>query len=217
MEQIRRPVLEKQGFASHEAVGPSDPRLRAWRGDQGSLRGAIRLDSCRIYQKDYGLAPELTPCTEDVVEGEWKNRYGLVTWWTHGYKTGAEGVFTSDRCASLDDSRPSFVFQCSCQNAWPEEPNNLAYALLNRGAVNVIGATRDSWYQEGDLYWAFNGTSSWLAREYSGGMIREKLFGPEALRDESDRAKFDSGMVDEPLRFQCLRRPRSRIGDMSRF
>jgi hypothetical protein len=54
----------------------------------------------RIYKEDYapsGPTPELWPTTANAVRDEWMNGYGVVTWWTHGYETGASSVFTSGR------------------------------------------------------------------------------------------------------------------------
>jgi hypothetical protein len=79
-----------------------------------------------------------------------------VTWWTHGSETSASSIFSSGRAANLDDSKPSFTYQNSCGNAWPEHNNNLAYALLKNGAVATIGATRGSTGSRGN--WTYDST-----------------------------------------------------------
>ena len=38
----------------------------------------------------------------------------------------------------LDDSKPSFTFQASCSNAYPENSNNLAYDLLGMGVFVLL-------------------------------------------------------------------------------
>lgn len=74
----------------------------------------------RIYSPGIDSPPtppppcEETPCTEQNVEDEWKNGYGMVTLFTHGGATGANHVFTTARCPNLDDTKPSFTFQASC-------------------------------------------------------------------------------------------------------
>ena len=39
--------------------------------------------------------------------------------------------------------------EVSCQNAWPEDTNNLGYALLKNGAIATYGGTRNTWYTYG--------------------------------------------------------------------
>jgi len=105
----------------------------------------------RIYEENYGLTPppEKIPCTIDNVVANWKNAYGLVTWWTHGDQFNASNIFSIANCNDLDDSKPSFTYQCSCSNGMPEESNNLGYSLLKHGAVSTISASRVSWYVPG--------------------------------------------------------------------
>ncbi|MEN6560319.1 MAG: C25 family cysteine peptidase [Acidobacteriota bacterium] len=83
------------------------------------------------------------------------NPYGLVLWWGHGNWFGAYLGYTdcgtgyilnANDVSSLDDSRPAFVYQCSCSNGTPEEPSNLGSLLLIRGAVATVAASRVSWY-----------------------------------------------------------------------
>jgi hypothetical protein len=52
-------------------------------------------------------------------------------------------------CPSLNNSYPSFVMEVSCNNAYPENPNNLAYSLLKNGAVVTVASTRVSHYNTG--------------------------------------------------------------------
>jgi len=48
--------------------------------------------------------------------------------------------------SQLNDEFPSIVFQGSCLNATPVVSNNLAYSLLQNGAVCTVGATERSWF-----------------------------------------------------------------------
>jgi hypothetical protein len=134
---------------------PSDEVTYGW-----ELQEQIKADIAvpkgfeyyRIYSPGIDSPPtapppcEETPCTEQNVEDEWKNGYGMVTWFTHGGATGANYVFSTARCPNLDDTKPSFTFQASCSNAEPETKTNLAYSLLKHGAVSTVGATRMSGY-----------------------------------------------------------------------
>jgi hypothetical protein len=94
------------------------------------------------------------------VKSLWQaNRYGLVTWWGHGNETGAyvgygdgcsDGtILTSYDTSVLDNAHPAIVYQNSCSNGDPETTNNLGYALLIKGAVATVSASRVSWYSVG--------------------------------------------------------------------
>jgi hypothetical protein len=116
--------------------------------------------SCyRIYEENYNPpTPELWPCTVDNVKNEWMKGYGMNVWTTHGSSTGAGGVFSSDLAPELDDSKPSFTFQASCLTGYPENSNNLGYALLKNGAVTTVCASRVSFDGHGN--WTFDPNSA---------------------------------------------------------
>ncbi|MGM0771983.1 MAG: C25 family cysteine peptidase, partial [Halobacteriota archaeon] len=129
----------------------------------GGLGEAIKTDVAdhcgysyyRIYEpEDAGFSPELTPPTIDNVKNEWKNGYGMVTWHTHGGEEGASYVMNTANVGALDDTKPSFTMQASCHNAWPENPNNLAYSLLKHGAIATIAGTRMTTVQFGSYAYA---------------------------------------------------------------
>ena len=96
---------------------------------------------------------------DGVTKTNWMNNpYGMVWWWGHGDQTGAYlgyedcgwGIIMSTPDApSLNDSYPSFVYQCSCSNGFPEFSNNLGTALLYNGAIATVSASRVSWYALG--------------------------------------------------------------------
>lgn len=104
----------------------------------------------RIYESGTGFSPELTPPTIDNVKNVWKNGYGMVTWHTHGGQESASHVIDVDNIGVLDDSKPAFTMQASCHNAWPENPDNLAYSLLKHGAIATIAGTRMTTFRYGD-------------------------------------------------------------------
>jgi len=97
---------------------------------------------------------------EELLGGATKTRwmnhdYGMVWWWGHGNSTGAYigygtcgsgTIMSSYDAPALNDSRPSFVYQCSCLNGYPEVTSNLGAALLYNGAVSTVSASRVSWY-----------------------------------------------------------------------
>ncbi|MBN1362904.1 MAG: hypothetical protein JW993_20060 [Sedimentisphaerales bacterium] len=102
----------------------------------------------RIYQDDYvdanncGLLdppPETTPCTPNDVCAAWRHdRFGLAVWWGHGGTTVDAGC-------DPNNQYPSFAFQVACDEAYPENPQNLAYALLKSGVVCTVASTRWVW------------------------------------------------------------------------
>ena len=52
--------------------------------------------------------------------------------------------------SSLDNGKPAFFYQSSCENSYLELSNNLGYALLKSGAViSTMSASRVSWYGVG--------------------------------------------------------------------
>ena len=113
------------------------------------------------------------PLTHSNAIAAWSSGdYGIVNWWAHGNRYAAyrvtwawddgdgipetkdpdeinsEAFVSRSDTSSLDDSHPALVFSCSCLNGYPED-NNLAKALLKRGAAGVIASTRVSWYNVG--------------------------------------------------------------------
>jgi len=107
----------------------------------------------RIYEpEDAGFSPEAIGPTIEKVRDEWINGYGMVTWHTHGGETGASHVMNTANVGALDDTKPSFTMQASCHNAWPENPDNLAYSLLKHGAIATIAGTRMTTFRYGDYH-----------------------------------------------------------------
>jgi hypothetical protein len=131
----------------------------------GGLGEAIKIDAAipsgssyyRIYEpEDAGFSPEdATGPTIEKVRDEWKNGYGMVTWYTHGWEEGASYVMDTANVGDLDDTHPSFTMQPSCHNAYPENPDNLAYSLLKHGAIATIASTRMTTFQFG-AFTSFN-------------------------------------------------------------
>ena len=61
-----------------------------------------------------------------------------------------ENLMMSGDASSLNNSQPSVVVEVSCENAWPEDTNNLAYSLLKNGAIATVAGTRDTYYWYGN-------------------------------------------------------------------
>ena len=123
------------------------------------------------------------PITNANVISEWANDYGIVFWWGHGGQTTAFRKYWGDAaddgdnivedgfCGGSGDElswppflsstdtvtdTETFTYQCSCLNGYPENTNNLGYALLKQGAICTVSASRVSWYNPGP--WSPNGT-----------------------------------------------------------
>ena len=124
-----------------------------------------------------------------VVRDRWQSGdYGLVVWWGHG-SSGAAWVgysgcwdgqlFNSGDASYLDDTRPSFVYQNSCNNGYPEYEANPQYALLKQGSIGTVGATRNSWYNSGTGYGDFDGstTNSGIGYEYASRLVAGQAAG----------------------------------------
>jgi len=166
-EQMRDDYLNAAGFSS-------------WRMYQQG-NGACGLDS--TYTSD----EELRGGT--VVRDRWAaNDYGIVCWWAHGSETstsvGYDGcwdgtLFQSSYCSSLDDDHPSFTYQCSCTNGYPENSNNLQYAILKQGGISTVSATRVSVFNTGVGYGDFDGstTNSGIGYEYISRLISDNPAG----------------------------------------
>lgn len=131
----------------------------------------------RVYDQTYSLnpPPDYTPCSYDKVLSAWQQRAGFHFWWTHGNEATAADIMTTSRTQYLDNQYPSFVFQCSCLNAYPETSTNLAYSLLKRGAVATNAATRVSWYYPGQTTYTNTGSNAGMAYTYALKLIRDKL------------------------------------------
>ncbi len=147
------------------------------------LGEAIRADAAvpagfsttRVYEQTYGLnpPPDYTPCSYDTVLTAWKQHAGFWFWWTHGNENLAADVMTTDRTVNLDDHYPSFTFQCSCLNSYPERTDNLSYALLKRGAIVANSATRVSWYYPGQTSFTSTDSNAGMTYRYAVKLVRD--------------------------------------------
>ena len=124
-----------------------------------------------------------------VVRDRWASgNFGLVLWWGHGSQTTAvvgpdecfDGtLFDSSQAGSLNDMQPAFTFQCSCNNAYPENAGNLAYAILKQGGIGTVSATRVSWFNTGVGYGDFDGssTNSGMGYEFADRLTQNQPAG----------------------------------------
>ncbi len=118
------------------------------------------FNSFRIYSKNYGgdtlnqnnlLIIPVSDIRIDSTIKIWNSGfYGLFDWHTHGTAHDASGVITSwpfypnKTTNMLSRNYPSFVFQSSCLNAYPEDSINLACTILKHKAAGTVASTRKS-------------------------------------------------------------------------
>lgn len=173
-EQIKDDYLDGAGFSSWTLYQQSN--------------GACGLDS--TYTSDEELRGG------SVVKARWAaNDYGLVVWWGHGPRTpvdqttvpvGYDGcwdgiLFSSHFTYSLalDDDHPSFIYQNSHSNGYPENDHNLQYTLLKQGGIATVGAARVSWFNPNVGYGQFAGstTNSGIGYEYVRRLVQGQAAG----------------------------------------
>jgi fibronectin type 3 domain-containing protein len=158
--------------------------------------------SFRLYDKDYGVAPELSPTTVDNVRTSWLSfQPGLTVWGTHGSQDSASSIMDDPSALQLDDAHPALVYQGSCLTAYPENPANLAYTLLRNGAVGTVAATRVSWAFPGQTDFDDNTSYSVfsMGRNYAGYLVAQSNAAGEALSSiKSDVNLYDgNGWMNE--------------------
>jgi hypothetical protein len=208
--QWRRKILMPMSFL--------DPRT-----DSAMLAEAMIVDYMKDADFEYwrqymkgsvcSLANSIYEPEEELVSGvtinKWKsNKYGMVWWSGHGNSKGAyigchdcyDGTFMSSSYTSeLNDNYPAFVFQCSCTNGLPEEPENLQFSLLKQGAIATYAASRVSWYMVADWekdakYYCDNfSIGYYLAKN----LVQQKMNAGQAFFDlKSDLGENNNGYWD---------------------
>jgi len=187
----RKSALLPMGFQSAGYDGA--PLAEQMRDDYLNAAG---FSSWRMYQQGNGTCGLDSTYTSDeelrggtVVKDRWAaSDYGIVCWWGHGNQistaVGYTGcwdgtLFHSSYCSSLDDDHPSFTYQCSCTNGYPEHSDNLQYAILKQGGIGTVSATRVSWFNYGVGYGEFDGspTNSGIGYEYVSRLVSDNPAG----------------------------------------
>ncbi|NJE03851.1 NosD domain-containing protein [Thermococcus sp. MV11] len=162
---------------------------------------------------------------------EWNSgNYGIVLWWAHGSSYGAyRKVWTSDDGDNVPEGpemswysfvdintvtqlyeMPTFVFQVSCLNGYPEYSDNLQYTLFKSAALATIAASRVSWYIVGiwapqDSYPDNAGLGYYFVKNLVNGMSAgEALYTAKAKFTASSGSAamnlFDFNLYGDPSR-----------------
>jgi len=128
---------------------------------------------------------------ETAVINRWTaRRFGIVCWWGHGdpnsadwgyYPCGSGNLFNSTQASSLNDRYPSFTYQCSCSNGYPEASGNLQYQILKNGGVATVSATRVSLYSEGQKSFREALSNAGIGYGYVRKIVLDELPAGDAL------------------------------------
>ncbi|MGB9006080.1 MAG: C25 family cysteine peptidase [Candidatus Aminicenantales bacterium] len=207
----------------------ADPQAETWRrrvlistphmyGDEADYLGGEYLKNhvasppfwewFRIHDEDYGVGAEITDgCTPAKTLAAWNDPgdpndgRGVVMWRTHGWQTGAVNVFDDSLVAGLDDTKPSFVIQATCENGHPEADFSggtwhypLGYTLLRNGAVATFCSTRVSWggtFDEADLS-IDNKNNPYLMFYLAKGVFDNAIAGKVLAHEKSCDANVNS-------------------------
>jgi hypothetical protein len=146
-----------------------------------------------------------------VVPNRWANSdFGLVSWWGHGNSQGtyvgygscSDGAFMlSSNAPSLDNAHPSHTYQCSCTNGYPEDSDNLQYAILKNGGITTTGATRVSWYYVGESSFAGSPSNAGMGYEYMKRLVQELAAGDALYEMKSSGVSGPGGYTELLMNF----------------
>lgn len=116
---------------------------RPWMADWTATRMYEQNSTCwSTYPCDY-------PLLHSNVLAAWSaGPFAFVNWAGHGsptsahiYGLGAPAFISSSDCNSLNDACPAIVFADACSNS-DTDTLNIGQAMLKRGAVGFVGATK---------------------------------------------------------------------------
>ena len=121
-----------------------------------------------------------TACNRPEVIKTWNEcEPGLVVWQAHGLYNYAENLMYSNEATVL--KVPTHTYQTSCHTGKPENPDNLAFAVLKSGAISTIGAAVQCLYSSNKSTWGVSGGARDYGYFYAKNMILEKKPAGEAV------------------------------------
>lgn len=167
------------------SMAPSDSLTPAYQlGEliKDNVVNPAGFKAIRVYDSGYGLNPraEFMPVTYENVLSALRPGAGFHFWWSHGEISNAPDVLNKDGCEKLDDRYPSFTFQASCWNGYPESEDNLGYQLLKRGAIVTDSSSRESYYTIRETEFTYSGSNAGRCYQYAKNLIRDHLSCGEA-------------------------------------
>ncbi len=190
-------------------------------GDSGFIKYSL-YEKEGVDQSTYN--PD-APLTRDNVKDSWATGYGVVCAVGHGSQTGiyrkywrsddnSDGIadgnetvfasfFTSNDTSVLDNTHPSIVYLCACNNGYPENSGNLGYTLLKKGAIATVSASRVSWYTAGWTKPNPNyGDNFSIGYYYLKYVTEQNMPCGEALAMVKEMLVYDSATIS--LNLQCF-------------
>jgi hypothetical protein len=206
--QWRRKILMPMSFldSKTDSAMLSEAMINNYLNKEGFFhwKQYMKGSVCRITNSIYEPDEELV---YGATVNHWKlNKYGIVWWSGHGNTNGAyigikdcyDSTFmSSSYTPQLNDNFPAFVFQCSCTNGLPEEPDNLQFSILSQGAIATYAASRVSWYMPEK--WTI--AAKYYCDNFSFGyylgknLAQEKMDAGKALFDlKSDLGENNNGI-----------------------
>lgn len=168
----------------------------------------LGFSTYRIYDSDFepSLSPECPAINPKDADSnapcnllqEWSNTggYGIITWSTHGGQTGASHLIESADNRNLNRSSPALTFQGSCLNGYPENKDNLGYALLRQGAITTVSASRVSWNSIFHYPASSSGTNANLTYFYTKRVMAGSYSG-QALYDTKSEVHPDGSWMNK--------------------
>jgi hypothetical protein len=109
----------------------------------------------RMYEQGHSYYTSDYDLTYSNVQSIWSSgKFAFVNWAGHGSPTGCYIYYSSgpfvdtDTCNSLNDDYPAIVFADACSNS-DTDHLNLGQAMLRKGAVGFVGATKVAFGKSG--------------------------------------------------------------------
>ncbi|MFW5774936.1 MAG: C25 family cysteine peptidase [Chitinivibrionales bacterium] len=150
-------------------------------------------EKTRIYEENYGVNPQVSPCSYASVYQSWSaDTFGVVIWWTHGGSSHAAEIMQHTTTEHLNDANPAFTFQASCKNSYPEISSNLSYSLLKNGVIGSVGATRVSWKRPSQRDYTNTSTNAGLSYGFAEFFINDGESIADALNDAKSSRDVNS-------------------------
>jgi hypothetical protein len=161
----RMSVLLSIAQTNHGSVGPYDFSFGEAIKNQIAIPDGFSVTTLYEQQGTDATTVPIAACdvplTDQNLLSEWDDQ-GIVVVRAHGNAEGvvrtvwnddgdltpeaneisSPALFESDEASLLDDKHPAIVILDSCNTGCPEDSSNLAYSLLQNGAVAVYSATR---------------------------------------------------------------------------
>ncbi|MHA1776855.1 MAG: hypothetical protein DRO88_10105 [Promethearchaeia archaeon] len=201
---------DEDGIPDYDRVDGRDLPEALWNSTISHLNinDTVLYEASGLNPVDESAFHYSLPLTRNNVINEINSGYGAIIWWGHGSETGAyrkywddskedgDGIpekdemnwltfLESNDLSSIDSNNSAFIFQISCSNGYPENPNNLGYSLLESGVgISTISSSRVSWYGtapwEPDFYENYTDNAG-LGYAYMHNLLYENMSAGQAL------------------------------------